>query len=77
MCLIGYLSYQTPIFDWCVVRCGSKNEHQKDLYFKEIGLRAQNVLTILCLKANITGGDPYGRITASTLSTLKNHTSNM
>ena len=21
----------TPVFEWCVVRCGSRNEHQKDM----------------------------------------------
>jgi len=28
----------TPIFEWCVVRYGSKNGHQKDMCCKEIGL---------------------------------------
>ena len=27
---------------------GSKNIHQGDLYLKEIGLRAQNMVSILC-----------------------------
>ena len=34
------------MFEWCVVRCGSKNGHQKDMCSKEIGLHAQNLLTI-------------------------------
>ena len=32
--LITYLK-QTPIFEWCVVRCGSKNGHQKGICFKD------------------------------------------
>ena len=36
-CLFG----MSPIFDWFVVRCGSKNEHQKDMCSKEIELHAQ------------------------------------
>ena len=32
--------YWTPIFEWCMVRCGSKNGHQKTHVFKKIGLRA-------------------------------------
>jgi hypothetical protein len=32
---------RTPIILWFVVRCGSKNGHQKNMFFKEIGLRAQ------------------------------------
>ena len=27
---------QTPIFEWCVVRCGSKNEHQKNMCQKRL-----------------------------------------
>ena len=37
----------TPIVEWYVVRCGSKNWCQKDMCLKEIGLRAQDILTIL------------------------------
>ena len=32
---------QTPRFEWYVVRCGSKNEHRKDMCLREIGLCAQ------------------------------------
>ena len=43
-----------PIFYWCVVRCGSKNVDvdQKDVFLKEIGLRAQNMFTIPGLLAS-------------------------
>ena len=30
-----------------MVRCGSKKGHQIDMRLKELGLRAQNLLTIL------------------------------
>ena len=39
--LIAYLN-RTPTFEWCVVRCGSENEHQKDTCLKKIGLHAQD-----------------------------------
>ena len=42
----------TPISEWCVGRCGSKDEHQKDMCFKEIRLHAQNMSTILGLIVN-------------------------
>ena len=29
---------RTPIFDWCVVRWGSRNKHHKDTYLKDIRL---------------------------------------
>ena len=45
----------TPIFEWHVVRWGSKNGHQKYMYLKEIGLRAQNMLTILGSLVNMIG----------------------
>ena len=48
----------TPVFEW-LIRCGSKNRHQKDMCLKEIGLQAQNMLTILGSIANMIGG---GRI---------------
>jgi hypothetical protein len=38
---------QTPINEWCVVKCGPKKGHQKDMRFKEVGLLAQILLTIL------------------------------
>ena len=31
----------TPIFEWYVARCGSKNGYKKDMCLKEIALRAQ------------------------------------
>ena len=38
----------TPIFEWYVVRCGSEIGHQKGVMpFKEFGLHAQHMLTIL------------------------------
>ena len=44
------------LFEWCLVRCGSKNDHQKDMCSKEIRLCAQILLTILDLIVNIIGG---------------------
>ena len=45
----------TAICEWCVVRCGSKNEHQKDMCSKEIGVRTSNLLIILGSIVNIIG----------------------
>ena len=42
-----------------MVRCGSKNGHQKDLCLIKIGLHAQNLLTILDSTINIIGGGLY------------------
>ena len=46
---------QTPIlFEWCVIRCGSKIKHQKCICLKEIIiLHAQNLLIILSSIINI------------------------
>ena len=53
-CLSDIAVTWTPIFEWYVVRCGSKNGHQKGIMcFKEIGLHAPNVLTILGSIVNI------------------------
>jgi hypothetical protein len=37
---------------WVV--CGSKNRHQKDMWFKEIGLRTQILLIVLGSMVNVT-----------------------
>ena len=37
------------IFEWYVVRCGSKNIHRIGMCLKEIGLRSQIMLVILRL----------------------------
>ena len=46
----------TSMFEWYVDRCESKNEHQRDMYLKGIGLRAQNTLTFLGSVINMTVG---------------------
>ena len=52
---VTYLN-QTPTFEWWVGRCGSKNRRPNDICVqKEIGLRAQNLLSILCSIANTIG----------------------
>lgn len=35
---------QTPKFKWCVVRCGYKNGHHKDMCLKETGLCVQKLV---------------------------------
>jgi hypothetical protein len=37
----------TPIFEWYVVKCGSKNKYQNDSRLKEIVLGAPNITTTL------------------------------
>ena len=50
---------------WSVVRCGGKNVHHKDMYLKEIGLRAHHMLIILGSIMNIRGGGVYMAIYCS------------
>ena len=38
---------RTHLFELFVVRCGSKNGHQKNMCLKDIGLHAPNMLTFL------------------------------
>ena len=47
---------RTPIFEWYVVRCGSKNGYQIGMWLKEIGLGTQNLITILGSILNIILG---------------------
>ena len=46
----------TPIFEWWVVRCEYKNNYQKHMCLKEVGLCAQILLAILGSIVNIIGG---------------------
>ena len=51
VCICYYVIYLnwTPIFEWCVVRCKSKNGHHKVTCLKEIELCLLRLLIILHL----------------------------
>ena len=42
--------------EWYVIWCDSKDEYQKDMYFEEIGLRAQNLIPIPTQRSHNLGG---------------------
>ena len=46
----------STIFEYYVVRCGSKNQYQKGTCLEEIGLCAQSMLTILVSIVDMIGG---------------------
>lgn len=48
--------YGTSIFQWYVVRRGSKNGYPKDMRLEKVGPHAQNMMTIPDSIINITGG---------------------
>ena len=50
---------ETPIFEWYVVWCGSKNGYRKDMCLHEITLRAQHMMTILGSIVYVIGGGDY------------------
>lgn len=54
--IIYYLYRVCQLKDGVWLDVDSKNGHQNDMSKKEIGLRAQNVLTILGSTVNIVGG---------------------
>jgi hypothetical protein len=45
----------TPVFEWCVIRCGSRIEYQKDMCLRErdIGLHVQNMIIVVSSIVNI------------------------
>jgi hypothetical protein len=55
---ITYLKW-TPIFEWYLDMCGSKNTYQKDTRLKEIGSCTQSMITILdiIIKISKEGGE--------------------
>ena len=50
--LVTFLHWE-PLSGWYAVGCSSKNGYQKDICLQEIGLYAQNVITILSSIINI------------------------
>lgn len=44
--IVGHFFESTPVFEWCVVGCGSKNKHPKDTCYKR-GLYLQYQFTTL------------------------------
>lgn len=69
MCLIWFLN-QTPIFERYVVRCVSKNEYQKDIHLKDIGLCAQNMISIPSSIVDIIGRGVYDHLINTRIFTL-------
>ena len=45
----------THVFEWFVIGFWSKSGHQKNMFSREVGLHAQNMLTILSLVINMIG----------------------
>jgi hypothetical protein len=58
------------MFEWYVVRCGSKNGQKKDVCLKKIKLHAQNILTILVSIVNRIGGEQYDHLMSTGIFTL-------
>ena len=50
----------TPIFEWYVVRCSSKNGYQTNMCFRKIQLCAQSMITKFLLRAK--GGETHMNI---------------
>ena len=54
--LVTYLN-QRPLFEWCVVRCGPRNGHQKGMCLEvEIGVNAEILPIILGSRVKMFGG---------------------
>ena len=73
---------QLPIFEWCVVRCGSKNGYQKGIIcLSEIGICAQNIITHSRLNSQhfffffffLWGGTLYDQLKSMGISSLMRH----
>ena len=53
--LFGFFLNWTPVFDWCMVRLGSKKKHHKDTRLEEIELHLQILLTAKHSMVNTIG----------------------
>jgi hypothetical protein len=63
---------RTAIFEWCVIMHVSTNGHHNDTCLKEIGLHAQNMITILDSIGNVIGGDLDDHLMSSRIFTIDN-----
>ena len=61
---------QIATFVWFVVRCGLKNAHQNDICLQDIGLCAENMVTILPSIVNIIEEDLYDHLTIARIFAL-------
>ena len=60
------------IFEWCVVRCGSMNEHQKDMYLKEIEPSTQNNVNHFRFNRQHSWGELYNHFVRKRMLTFGN-----
>ena len=63
-------TFWTLMFEWCVVGCGSKNNHWKYMCSNEIGLHVQIMLPSLSPVVNIVGGGLYDHLVSMRIFTL-------
>lgn len=52
---IAFLDKEKPIFEWCFLRDGCKDQHPKLIFLEKIGFHAQILLIILGSIINIMG----------------------
>jgi hypothetical protein len=67
--LVTFL-YQTPAFEWYVVRFDYKNGYRIDICLKEIGVRAENMITTLGSIVSIIGEHLYGHLMSTRIFNL-------
>ena len=60
----------TPTFEWYMLRYKSNNEHQKEMCYKQNGLRVQNLVTILGSIVNMIEGDQHDHLMSTRSFTL-------
>ena len=59
-----------PIFEWYVVRCGSKKRYQNNMCLKRIGLHAQNIKPISRFIFHHNWGSLYDHLMSMRIFTL-------
>ena len=71
---VTYLN-KTPIFDWCVIRCGSKNGHQKKQMFKRDWTTCSIFVNHSRNNSQHNLGDLLGSFMVLAVLPLRNHSS--
>ena len=61
---------RTPIFEWCVLSWDLNMDTNETKCLKEVGLRAQNMVTILGSIVNMIGEDLYNHLIRMRMLTL-------
>ena len=74
---LGTHRQQTPVFEWCMVKRGPKNGHQKDVFKRDRTMCSRFVIHSRLASHHILGRDLYDHVMRKRIFTLMINISHM